>query len=376
MNDDANLEAMVAEVQEANGQKPEPAAKPDKPAKPEKVADAPQPDAAATDDAKSGAEAATGGEAAAAADDTETEDDAGGADTDGDAKPQKRDKSLKSRFKELTDRVKTAEAEVARLRDVQKPAKAEGDAPQAPQRPDPAAFEYGPADPAYQKAFEDYQDKIVDFKLEQRLATERTNADAAAQQKAVRDRVQAGLNLAEAEGKERYADFDAKISEAVTARQGKPMPAVVTIAIGASPVGADVLYSLAASPEASQKLERMVDAGDMQGAALAFGELEGVHTDDDSDLVLSDPLDMMRLNGRMKSRMAAARAGKQPKAHPADDEAGEGDDPPVQPKPVNVTKAPEPPPQRARGSGGRMKASADTKDIDAFMRDFGDQLVN
>lgn len=375
MSDDANLEAMVAEVQEANGQKPEAAAKPEKPAKPEKVADAPQPDAASADDVKPGAEAAAGDETDSTSDDTGTEDDAGGAETDGDAKSPKRDKSLKSRFKELTDRVKTAEAEVARLRDVQKPAKTEGDAPQAPQRPDPAAFEYGPADPAYQKAFEDYQDKLVDFKLEQRLTTERTNADAAAQQKAVRDRVQAGLNLAEAEGKERYADFDAKISEAVTARQGKPMPTVVTIAIGASPVGADVLYSLASSPEASQRLEKMVDAGDMQGAALAFGELEGVHTDDDSDLVLSDPLDMMRLNGRMKSRMAAARAGKQPKAQPSDDDAnGDGEAP--QPKPVNVTKAPEPPPQRARGAGGKMKASADTKDIDAFMRDFGDQLVN
>ena len=81
---------------------------------------------------------------------------------------------------------------------------------------------------------------------------------------AVRDRVQAGINLAEAEGKERYADFADKIEEAVKARQGKPMPAVVTIAIGSSPVGADVLYSLASSPEASQRLEKMVDAGDMQ----------------------------------------------------------------------------------------------------------------
>jgi hypothetical protein len=46
-------------------------------------------------------------------------------------------------------------------------------------------------------------------------------------------------------------------------------------------------------------------------AALEFGKLEGEYLDDDSDSDLdpSDPLDMARMIGRMKSRLAGKRAG-------------------------------------------------------------------
>lgn len=214
-----------------------------------------------------------------------------------------------------------------------------------PERPDPAQFEFGESDP-------DYIDKLTDWKLDAREAEKAKAAEANQSHQTMIDTINTGVAKAEENAKAKYDDFDAKIAEAVEARGGEPMPPLLTIGIGVSPVGHDILYRIATDEAASTKLERLAKGG-MQSSnalAMALGELEGEYLDDDSDsdLDLTDNLDMARMMGRMRSRLKGAKAPEQRK--------------------VSVTNAPEPPEQRARGGSGQFQPNPATTDFASFER--------
>jgi hypothetical protein len=121
---------------------------------------------------------------------------------------------------------------------------------------------------------------------------------------------------------------------------------LLSIGIGLSPVGGDIIYRLATDEAASAKLERLAK-GPPLAMAMALGELEGEYLsadNDDADLDMTDQLDVQRMLGRMRARLKGTPA----KAA------------------VRATNAPEPPAQGVRGSSGRFEVGADTTDFAAF----------
>jgi hypothetical protein len=250
---------------------------------------------------------------------------------------KRRSKPAAQRIAELTARLREAERKLEA-----KPA----EEAKAPDKPKPEDFEFGEADPAY-------IDKLTDWKIESREA-EKAKADGArADQTAAVDRLNAGVATAEATAKEKYTDFDDRIADAIEARGGEPLPPLLTIGIGVSPVGGDIIYRLATDEAVSEKLEKLAKGGQAtsNAMAMAFGELEGEYLadGDDADLDIADPLDMARMMGRMRARLAGKAV---PKEKP----------------PIKTTKAPEPPADRARGGTGRFEVGADTADFAAFER--------
>lgn len=212
-----------------------------------------------------------------------------------------------------------------------------------PEKPDPAKFEFGAADP-------DYIDALTDWKIETREHQKAAQSQASEAHAAVSERINAGAAKAQADGEAKYEDFEAKIAEAVEARGGEPLPPMLGVALSVSPVGGDLVYRLATDEAASARLERLAKSKDGgQAFAMALGELEGeyVDGDDDADLDLSDSLDMARMLGRMRARVKGGRVTT-----------------PV--KKVVPTNAPVPPAQRARGGTGRFEVSDDTEDFAAF----------
>jgi hypothetical protein len=240
---------------------------------------------------------------------------------------EKRVDNLTARLREAERRATEAEARVSG-----QPVKAPSIEEVTAKKPDPAQFEYGAADPEYLEA-------ITDWKLELRDA--KTNADrekqgeegkkVAAQQEVVA-KLHEGMAAIEKTGAEKYDDFEEKLGAAVEARGGEPLHPMVSVGIAVSPAGADVAYKLATDEAAADKIESLAKTNP-QAAAVAFGELEGEFVDDDDDLNLGDPLDMARMIGRMKTRLA----GKGPEVE------------------RKVSKAPAPPEQRARGAGGKFE---------------------
>jgi uncharacterized Ntn-hydrolase superfamily protein len=234
--------------------------------------------------------------------------------------------------------------------------------------PKPDDFEFGAADPDFIEARQDWK---LDMREAERNESRRQSAEQealAAVQNETLGKVREGIGGIEKRMAEKYPDFEEKLGSALEARDGQPLPAVATIAISQSPVGEDVLYRLASDEAARERIDSAVDTAMQQieamkakgqapdpsvfsRAALAFGEIEGEYLaadHDDADLDLSDPLDMMRMNGRMKARLAG-KAGKV---------AGT----------VRTTKAPRPPEDRARGSAGQFEVGDDTEDFAAFER--------
>lgn len=204
-------------------------------------------------------------------------------------------------------------------------------------RPDPAQFEFGEADPAYVEA-------LTDWKLDSREAERAKASEANSTRQQFVDKINTGVTGAEVAGKAKYNDFEAKVSAAVDARAGQPLPPLITIAIGLSPVGGDIIYRLATDEAAAERLDALA-GGEPNALALAMGELEGEYMgDDDSDLDMADQLDMARMLGRMKSRLKGVKKA------------------PV----VTTTSAPEPPAERARGGSGQFQVGADTSDFAAF----------
>lgn len=250
---------------------------------------------------------------------------------------KRRSKPAGQRIAELTAKLRQAERDLEAARG--KPAE------EVIAKPDPAEFEFGEADPAY-------IEKLTDWKIETREAEKAKAEGVQREQQAMVDRIQTGIATAEETAKAKYDDFDARVAEAVEARAGEPLPPVLSIALGVSPVGGDLIYRLATDEAMSEKLEKLAKGGpqSMNALAMAMGELEGEYIEgsDDSDLDMSDNLDMARMMGRMRARLA----GKSAPAKPV----------------VTTTEAPEPPQHRVRGGAGKFEVGADTTDFAAFER--------
>lgn len=216
-------------------------------------------------------------------------------------------------------------------------------------KPDPQQFEFGEADPGYIEALTDWKLDLRDA----RRGEERKAADERAKETQARDALAKSLNdgmaAVEKAGTEKYDDFEAKITEAFNARDGEPLPPMVSIGITASPVGADVMYRLATDEAAAAKLEKLAGTNPQQ-MAIAFGELEGQYldNDDDTDLDPKDALDLARMIGRERAR----RKGL------------------TKPTEIRTTKAPKPAEHKARGSSGQFEVADDTDDFAAFERKY------
>lgn len=338
MSDD--FEAQIKAIEEANAGESDVM----EPGGQEDVAAKPEPDEGAKDDDT--LELTDGDEAVDVPDDEE------GGEEDPDAEPEegkrrpRRSKPASERIAELTARLREAERKLEAKDDKTEPAKE----PEAPKAED---FEFGEADPKY-------LDALTDYKIEKR-DVERQKVDTArAEQQKVIDRIGAGVAKAEAEAKEKYEDFDDRIAEAIEARGGEALPPMLTVGIGISPVGADIIYRLATDDAASARLEKLARGGQAtsKALALALGEIEGEYLTegDDADLDMTDDHDMARMMGRMRARLAGRKAEA-----PAKDV----------PKDIPETQAPEPPEKRARGGAGRGKVPVDTDDMKAFMKEYG-----
>ena len=264
------------------------------------------------------------------------------AEEEEDEKPKKRrSKPASERIAELTARLRETERQLeAKNAPVEKQeAKLE--------KPNPEDFEYGESDP-------DYIDKLTDYKIDAREAAKEAKATEEQgeqrTQQQMFDKINTGVALAEENAKAKYDDFDKRIAEAVKARDGEVLPPLLTLGIGISPVGGDIIYRLATDEDASEKLEKLAMGGAQtaNAMAMALGELEGEYLEDDSDsdLDTSDQMDMARMMGRMRARLKGTKAPTK---------AG-----------IRTSNAPDPPKQRARGGSGQLGTPPDTTDFAAF----------
>lgn len=268
--------------------------------------------------------------------DVDEGEDGGEEHQDADGK-RRRSKPASQRIAELTARLRETERELEATRNPRPAAEVKPF-----EKPNPEDFEFGESDP-------DYIDKLTDWKLDTRDA-ERNKANEANQSRQeMLDKINTGVAKAEEAAKAKYEDFDDKIAEAVDARGGEPLPPLLTIGIGVSPVGGDILYRLATDEAASKRLEKLAKGGleTSNAMAMALGELEGEYLGDtdDADLDMSDTLDMARMMGRMRARLKGAKAA---------------------PAKVAVTNAPEPPRHSARGGSGQFTVDGSTSDFASF----------
>jgi len=251
-----------------------------------------------------------------------------------DDEPKKRrSKPASERIAELTARLRETERQLEATR-----------LPEAKTeitKPNPDDFEFGEADP-------DYLDKLTDYKIEARDSEKAKATEVQREQQQRIETLELGIVKAEQTAKAKYNDFEERIAEAVEARAGEPLPRLLTIGISVSPVGGDLVYRLATDEAISDKLEALAERP--QAFALELGALEAEYLEDetDSDLDVTDQLDMARMLGRMRARLN----GNRPAAAPT----------------IRLTNAPEPPRERARGGSGHMGTSADTTDFAAFER--------
>jgi hypothetical protein len=279
---------------------------------------------------------------------------------------KKRSRPWSQRVDILTARLRDAERRAAEAESRSAPAPAKADEPAAPD-PNDAKYEFGEADPQYIKdsALFEVRKEIADERRKEREA-----AEAQGKQSALAGQIGADMERIEKAGTEKYEDFEEKIAAALEAREGQPLNPVVSMATATSPVGHDIAYRLATDEAVQERFDSEVanamgqiqqmqkqgitpDIRVFSRAALMFGEVEGEYLPpdhDDADLDLNDPLDMMRMNGRMKARLA-----------------GKGGQSPVERK---QTKAPNPAEHRARGGTGQFEVGDDTEDFAAFERKY------
>lgn len=253
--------------------------------------------------------------------------------------PIQRINTLTAKLREAERRAAELEARVAPVQE-------------APIAPDPNAvnadgspkYEFGEADPQFLK---DWAVHSVHRALAEKDKTTKEQNEQATAKNAWISKINDGVTSIEKVGPEKYPDFEEVLSKAVGERDG-PLPPLLSIGIAASPAGADISYHLAKNAEEAAKIEELAQTKP-QAAAVAFGELEGQYLDSDDDLDLSDQLDMARMLGRMKSRLAGKKADT------------------VERK---TTKAPPPPDNRSRGAAGQFEVGDDTDDFRAFEKKY------
>lgn len=263
---------------------------------------------------------------------------------DDDDKGKKRSKPPHQRIAEITAARRAAErerdelaAELARYRSGQPQ-------PQPSQlaKPDPNddKYEYGEADPLYQ------EDLIV-WNVEQRLAAREKEAKQAQREQEVTTELStldSKWNETIAKASEKYDDFNEVVVEGA-AKEAWECPPIMAVAIQSSEVGADVAYELAKNPVKAAAIAATL-AVDPMRAAEDFGEMEGAHLEKmpQRPPAGAHPMDLARYAGQVR-----AFANKPPK-EPA----------------KRMTNAPEPPKHNIRGAGGRFDVGADTTDFEAF----------
>jgi hypothetical protein len=250
----------------------------------------------------------------------------------------------------LTARLREAEREAAELRTRVAPqTKADDDpAPDAYAKNEDGSdkYEFGEADPQFIRDFAAHAARTA---IKEERAKARESDEANAQKQELVTKIQDGMSNIEKAGTEKYPDFEEKIGEAIEARGGEPLHPMLSIGIAVSPAGADVAYRLATDEGTAERIEGLAKTNPHQ-AAVEFGKIEGEYLADDSDADLNpaDPLDMARMLGRMKARLAGKKAD------------------PVERK---TSKAPVQE-ARARGASGQFEAPDDTEDFAAFEKKY------
>jgi hypothetical protein len=265
-----------------------------------------------------------------------TEDDEVAPPEEGEPEGKKRHKSAKQRIDELTAQRRAAERDL----ETERTQRAElerriaalesGHKPDAPElrAPDPNEYEFGEADPKYLAALTDYK---VEVKLQER---DKASTEKQTEQQQIKARQELGQKLdadwkaMQERGAEKYDDFTDKVSDL------KVNEPVLAFAIQASPVGDEAAYYLANNPHEAELLQAQIAAGDVLGAAKAFGEIEGESLEEAPVRPTNgNPLDIALYAGRLKAWTAKE---SRPKGKIASD-------------------APEPPKERVRGSTGQYE---------------------
>lgn len=163
----------------------------------------------------------------------------------------KKGKSVQERIDELYGQKKDAQrdAEYWRAKALQLSPQQPEAQPEASQRPNPAEYEFGDADPAYWEALTDWKAaEIVDKKL-----SEHSEKQTAAQQAHELDRTYTA-NVASA--KEELPDYDEKVTKAGM-RGEWPCTKDVAALIKSSPVGPKVAYHLATNLDDAKVLAEL-----------------------------------------------------------------------------------------------------------------------
>lgn len=301
--------------------------------------------------------------------------DAGGGDGEGegDAAHGKRGRSkpLTKRLSEETQRRREAEDRATdlanRIAALEANSKPAGDAGGKTElvEPKPDDFEFAEADPDYQAAHNKW---LIEKTLADRDEQHTKQTEEARFKTEFATKLNTRLAEQEQRAKAKYDDFDERIAEAV--QLNGPLSPMTSLGIAVSPVGGDLAYRLATDDDASDRLERLAKAGpaSANAFALALGELEGEYIEgtDDSDLDMSDQLDMARMMGRMRARLAGGGRTNGSGGDGDGDGNGNGN--------VRFTQAPEPPSKRVNGSSSRTPVAPDTEDTKAFWRDHAGDL--
>lgn len=149
-----------------------------------------------------------------------------------------------NRWKELTDRTKQLEKDLVEARKPKTDGKADSSTARTEQkpaqpeatRPKPTMADKGAdGNPKY-KSYEDYNEDLVDWKVEQKVAARERDQQATQQSETL------NKQLTEARG--RYADFDSVTKPLIQEMLKPDIPREVFAVINDSPVLADLLYTL------------------------------------------------------------------------------------------------------------------------------------
>lgn len=265
---------------------------------------------------------------------TDDSEESGADAPEGEEKPKKK-KTVEERIAELTAKRRDAERESAskddtiadlqRQIDELKGKKPEEDLttekrdPKSEIKPpNPDDFEYGEFDTKYREAYSEYQDKLVDAKVQSRLDAERKK-DVEARQADAADakRQELGAKLLEHEkaGIKEFDDFEDALSALEDIKT--PIAAETTEALLESEHAHKILYHLGKNPKEA------------------------------AEMASQSPLKQAQYLGRLEAKFSAEAAAKSEK-----------------PKP-KTSKAPEPP-SRSRGANGQFQGDDATTDFKAF----------